>query len=79
VSVDVEGIGQVVVPILATKKGGRRALIGVHGPLTWDVASTVELHRVHQETFERVKLVDALIIARSLPSASREVLEFIRG
>lgn len=78
VSVDVEGIGPIAVPILATKEGRRRALIGVHGPLTWDVAATVELHRVHQETFERVKLIDDLIIARSLPSASREVLEFIR-
>lgn len=77
-SVNVEGIGTVVAPILATKAGGQRAIIGVHGPLTPDVAPTVELHRVHQETFERVKLVDDLIVARSLPSASREVLEFIR-
>lgn len=78
VSVNVEGIGSVLVPILATKASGQRALTGIHGPLTPDVAPTPELHRVHQETFERVKLVDDLIIARSLPSASREVLEFVR-
>ena len=78
VTITVEGIGQVLVPILATKDSGARALIGVHGPLTPDVAPTLELHRVAQETFERVKLIDDLIIARSLPNASREVLEFVR-
>jgi len=78
VTVDVAGIGPVLVPILAIKDSGTRALIGVHGPLTPDVAPTHELHRVAQETFERVKLVDDLIIARSLPNAAREVLEFIR-
>lgn len=77
-TVDVDGIGHVRVPILATKRSGQRALIGVHGPLTPDVAPTPELHRVYQETFERVKLVDDLIIARSLPNASREVLGFMR-
>ena len=77
-TISVEGIGTVNVPILATKASGDRALIGIHGPLTPDVAPTEELHRVHQETFERVKLVDDLIIARSLPNASREVLEFVR-
>lgn len=78
VPVQVDGVGRVVVPILATKDGGSRALIGVHGPLTPNVAPTVELHRAHQEAFERVKLVDDLIIARSLPNASREVLDFLR-
>lgn len=78
VTVDVAGIGSVLVPILATKDSGAQALIGVHGPLTPDVASTPELHRVYQETFERVKLVDDLIIARSLPNASLEVREFIK-
>jgi ATP-dependent helicase YprA (DUF1998 family) len=78
VTVDVAGIGAVLVPILAIKDSGARALIGVHGPLTPDVAPTPELHRVAQETFERVKLVDDLIIARSLPNAAREVLEFTK-
>jgi hypothetical protein len=78
VTVTVDGIGEVLVPILATKDGGTRALIGVHGPLTPDVAPTLDLHRAAQETFERVKLIDDLIIARSLPNASREVLEFVR-
>ena len=76
-TIDVGGIGTVLVPILATKDGAGRALIGVHGPLTPDVAPTPDVHRVAQETFERVKLVDDLIIARSLPNAVREVLDFI--
>lgn len=78
VTVNVDGIGQVLVPILATRNNGARALIGVHGPLTPDVAPTLELQRVAQETFERVKLIDDLVISRSLPNASRELLEFIR-
>lgn len=77
-TIDVEGLGPVIVPVLATKATGERILIGVHGPLTPNVAPTRELHRVHEETFERVKFVDDMIIARSLPNASREVLEFIR-
>lgn len=76
--VDVEGVGQVHVPILATKFDGYRALIGVHGPLTPDVAPSPELNRVQQETFERVKLIDDLIIARSLPNATRAVLDFVQ-
>lgn len=77
-TIDVPGIGSVKVPILATAKGGSRALIGVHGALTPNIASSAELHRVSQETFERVKLIDDLIISRSLPNASREVLEFLQ-
>lgn len=76
--VNIDGIGRVNVPILATKATGERALIGICGPLTPDVASTLELHRVHEETFERVKLIDDLIISRSLPSASREVRDFVQ-
>lgn len=78
VTVDVAGIGSVLVPILATKNSGARVLVAVHGPLTPDVAPTPDLHRVSQETFERVKLVDDLIIARSLPHAVLEVREFIK-
>jgi ATP-dependent helicase YprA (DUF1998 family) len=78
VTINVDGIGPVLVPILASKDSGERVLVGVHGPLTPDVAPTPELNRVYQETFERVKLVDDLIIARSLPNATLEVLEFIR-
>lgn len=78
VTIDVPGVGPVLVPILATKDSGSRALIGVHGPLTPDVAPTPELQRVAQETFERVKLIDDLVIARSLPNAAREVLEFLK-
>lgn len=77
-TIEVPGVGSVKIPILATKNGGSRVLIGVHGPLTPDVAPTPELQRVAQETFERVKLIDDLVIARSLPNAAREVLEFLK-
>lgn len=78
VSLDVDGIGRVVVPILAMKDDGDRVLIGVRGPLTPNVAPTAELDSIHQNTFERVELVDDLIIARNLPSAALQVMESIR-
>ncbi|GAB5903139.1 DEAD/DEAH box helicase [Mycobacteroides chelonae] len=76
--VDVAGIGSVDVPILATNDRGTRIFVGVHGPLTPDVAPAAELQRVAQETFERVRLIDDLIIARSLPNASRQILDLVR-
>jgi len=77
-TITVAGIGEVRVPILATKENGERKLIGVHGPLTPNVAPTPEFHRVAEETIERTKLVDDIIIARSLPNATRIVLEFLQ-
>lgn len=77
-TITIDGIGAVAVPILATKESGERRLIGVHGALTPNVAPTLELHRAAEETLERVLLVDDLIIARSLPNATRDVLEFVR-
>jgi len=76
-TINVDGIGPVLVPILATKDSGERVLVGVHGPLTPDFP-TSDLRSVDQCTFERLKLVDDLIIARSLPNASLEVLECLR-
>lgn len=75
VTVDVPGIGTVHAPILATK-GDKQLIIGVHGPLTLDVAPTPELHDAKEFGFP-VKLVDDLIISRNLPFATSDVIRRI--
>ena len=72
VTVDVPGIGAVPAPILATK-GNQQLIIGVHGPLTLDLAPTRELHEA-KEYGVPVKLVDDLIISRNLPFATSDVI-----
>ena len=72
VTVDIPGIGAVPVPILATK-GDKQLIIGVHGPLTLDLAPTPELHEA-KEYGVPVKLVDDLIISRNLPFATSDVI-----
>ena len=73
VSVDVPGIGAVLAPILATK-GSQQLIIGVHGPLTLDLAPTPELHDA-KEYGVPVKLVDDMIISRNLPFATSDVIK----
>lgn len=72
VTVDIPGIGAVPAPILATK-GDKQLIIGVHGPLTLDLAPTPELHEA-KEYGVPVKLVDDLIISRNLPFATSDVI-----
>lgn len=73
VSVDVPGIGTLLAPILATK-GSQQLIIGVHGPLTLDLAPTPELHDA-KEYGVPVKLVDDMIISRNLPFATSDVIK----
>ena len=73
VSLDLPGIGTVLAPILATK-GDQRLIIGVHGPLTLDLAPTIELHNAKEYGIP-VKLVDDMIISRNLPSATSDVIK----
>ena len=70
--VEVPGIGTVPAPLLATK-GSQQLIIGVHGPLTLDLAPTRELHEA-KEFGVPVKLVDDLIISRNLPFATNDVI-----
>jgi hypothetical protein len=72
ITVDIPGIGAVPAPILATK-GGKQLIIGVHGPLTLDLAPTPEMHEA-KEYGVPVKLVDDLIISRNLPFATSDVI-----
>ena len=75
VTIDMPGIGVMDVPILATK-GDEQLLIGIHGPLTLDVAPTKALHDA-KEYGVSVKLVDDIIIGRNLPYASSQVINWL--
>jgi ATP-dependent helicase YprA (DUF1998 family) len=72
--VDVPGIGPVVAPILATRDG-QQWILGVHGPLTRDVAPDARLQEAKEySTSVRVLLIDDTEITHSLPSASQRVI-----
>jgi hypothetical protein len=73
--VDVPGIGPVDAPILATR-GSQQWILGVHGPLTRDVAPDAKLQEAKEySTSVRVLLIDDTEITHSLPSASQRVIE----
>ena len=72
-TVNIAGIGTVTAPILATK-GDRRFIFGVHGPLTPNLSADPMLNEAKEnQTAIPVRLIDDIVISRSLPSASHEV------
>lgn len=73
VNLDLPGIGTVVAPILATTDD-QQLIIGVHSPLTLDLAPTPDLHEAKEYGIP-VKLVDALTISRNLPFATSDVIK----
>jgi ATP-dependent helicase YprA (DUF1998 family) len=74
--VDVPGIGTIEVPILAVR-GTQQWIIGVHGPLTLDVAPTKELHDAKEFGGTQILLIDDMVISRNLPFATTQVLRKI--
>jgi ATP-dependent helicase YprA (DUF1998 family) len=74
VSVDIEGIGSVEAPILATR-GDQQWIFGVHGPLTPDLAPSDALRDAKEFGSVPVRLIDDIVIARNLPFASQLVLK----
>ena len=72
--VDVPGIGPVEAPILASA-AAQQWIIGVHGPLTRDVAPDAKLQEAKEfSTSVPVLLIDDTEITHSLPSASQRVI-----
>ncbi|GIH71558.1 DEAD/DEAH box helicase [Sphaerimonospora thailandensis] len=71
-AIEIEGIGSVTVPILATRDD-RQWIFGVHGPLTPDVAPTDELRDAKEFGSVPVRLIDDMVISRNLPFASQLV------
>jgi ATP-dependent helicase YprA (DUF1998 family) len=74
----VPGLGDIVVPILATQRG-QELFIGIHGPLTPEYASDAQLRDVVElSPASRVKLVDELRVRRNLPSVTSELIDELR-
>lgn len=75
--IDIRGIGSVDAPILATR-AGQQWIVGVHGPLTRDLAPDAKLQEAKEySTSVRVLLIDDTEITHSLPSASQRVIREI--
>ena len=72
--VSIPGIGPVEAPILA-ERGPQQWIIGVHGPLTRDVAPDAKLQEAKEfSTSIPVLLIDDTEITHNLPSASNRVI-----
>lgn len=78
VSVEVDGIGKVTAPILA-QAGRRQMILGVHGPLTPGISGDDLLNQAKTtQSAIPVKLLDEIVIARSLPNASLQAEAALR-
>lgn len=76
VEVQVDGVGSVVAPILATRDD-RQWIFAVHGPLTPQLAPTPALGEAKDFGSVPVLLVDDMVVARNLPYASQLVQRWL--
>lgn len=71
---NVPSLGDVEVPILATKKDGDRFAIVLSGPLTTDHPAAPKIRKLREITSEiRVIVINELLVRGNLPAATREV------
>lgn len=76
--ISVAGIGEVTVPILATRKDGKRFVVALSAPLTSDYAANEWVRQILAKSSELpVKIVNELVVRGNLPAATREVRQFI--
>jgi hypothetical protein len=75
--VKVPGIGVVEAPILA-RNAAKSLIVGIHGPLTPDHTGDPSLREAKEfGSAVPVLLLDEIVVARSLPHASRQVIQAI--
>ncbi|MFF9130425.1 DEAD/DEAH box helicase [Streptomyces sp. NPDC014806] len=72
--IDVERVGTITAPILA-RRGDQQWILGVHGPLSPDLAPTDGLRAAKESGNVLVRLIDDMVISRNLPFASQQVLQ----
>ncbi len=78
-TVDVAGLGQVLAPILATT-ASRSYIVGIHGPLTPDYPADPVLRDAKEfGGGVPVELIDEIVVARNLPTASMQVIRLVSG
>lgn len=74
------GIGSKVVPILASRNDGTQTIIGLHGPLTLDEPLNDDLRELKEYSAAiPVILKDELVVRRSLPNVTSELLALLRS
>ncbi len=76
VVVPMDGIGDVVAPILATR-GSQQWIFAIRGPLTRDLAPTEELNAAKEYGSVPVHLIDDMVVSRNLPVASQQVRKWL--
>jgi hypothetical protein len=75
-TIEVPGLGDVLVPISVTNSQGTQFVVGLHGPLTPDEPSSDSLREIKEfSAAVPVFLVDELVVRRNLPSATATLLE----
>lgn len=73
--VEIEGLGTVQAPILATT-ASRRLIVGIHGPLTPDFPADEALRDAKEFAVDvPVELLDEIVVTRNLPAASLQVIQ----
>lgn len=78
--VSVSGLGEVVVPILATAPDGRRFVVALAGPLTGDHPADPHIAELRERWDGGVVIpVNELLVRGNLPTATRMVEEAILG
>jgi len=76
-SVEVDGLGSMIVPILISR-GSHRLAVGLSCPLTQEEPVNACLRQLRDYSIEvPVLLVDELLVQRNLPRATKEVLDRI--
>jgi hypothetical protein len=77
-TISIAGIGNMSVPILATRKDGERYVVALSAPLTSEYAADEGVRQLLANSSELpVKIVNELVVRGNLPAATREVLQFI--
>ena len=74
VRVSVKGVGELVVPILASKNSGERFAIALSGALTTDHPASPSIRELREKASNiTVIVINELLVRGNLPAATREV------
>ena len=77
-TVSVKRIGNIEIPILATRKNGERFAIALSGPLTTDHPAAPSIRDLHKKTSDITAIViNELLVRGNLPAATREVRRIV--
>jgi len=77
-TVSLKSIGNIEIPILATRKNGERFAIALSGPLTTDHPAAPSIRDLRKKTSDiTVIVINELLVRGNLPAATREVRRIV--